>query len=136
MEKYKKELTFGLLNWSPHFDFDPHLLGNYLNSQWLTFLIRLVDIITSILLSALRIKWNNVKNVSAQYLRINDVSFFHVIFFTFSGDLPIMSYMHGLYTYQKINAVIPHNMYHKIKFSFASLPSVAKCMVINKWYRF
>lgn len=128
----------GLLNRSLHLDFDPHILGNYLNSQRFNFFICVVNIITSVLFSALRIKWNNVKNIFIHSTRINSVSFSHfIIFWNVSVIVNVLCicplYLPGnKYSYASwLNCYC--RLWAKIKLPFTSPPPVANCMVYNKW---
>lgn len=129
-EEIRKELTFEIIKLESSF-----LLWTSFLGQLFKFLETHFSYLCSRynIQSALRIKWNNVKDIFVQSLRIN-VSFFHNIVFIFPCNVSVI--VNALFTcplYSSDNKCsyslwlnVDCRLWAKINLSFASLPLVAK----------
>ena len=98
-EEIRKELTFEIIKLKSSFLLWASFLGQlfkFLETHF-SYLYRRYNSIQS----ALRIKWNNVKDIFVQSLRIN-VSFFHTVVFIFSWNLSVI--VNTLFTYPLYSA--------------------------------
>lgn len=130
-EEIRKELTFEIIKLKSSFLLWASFLGQFFKflETHFSYLYRRYNSIQS----ALRIKWNNVKDIFVQSLKIN-VSFFRTVVFIFSWNLSVI--VNTLFTYPLYSADnkcsyslwlnFDCRLWAKMNFSFASLPLVAK----------